>query len=617
MTDASNLALTLEVGALQTPHPGPCESVIFPFAVKIIDKKHICPTVLFADSQDDVANALHGLLALETQRDEYARRREHDWAKKAIATAQLFRRSSDPTAAKDPQTGVESVQVGRLAMEGSPSVDRSRRSEDAARTTPLHNAPTTLEEDGYPESSQSSFTQPERELQAVRERQRHRLLAYLPSELRREYTREVRRRRQQQCEVNILLTIQHPNVTRVYEVFDSADRLALLMERVTGGEALELLQSTPPPPDVLDDGDGLYAGGPLPEFVVKMIIVQVLEAVHYIHSMGIIHRDLKLENLLKQPYRVPVLCARQLEVFCWKLERLLHLGVAKKEEEEEEAAAAAAAMDSAMGSIDAHGNPFSLLHTVHLPRGLWPVVKITDFGLSHIHPTRGVESSQADPARSFYAENLMKTACGTPVYAAPEILRPELRAGQRGYSAAVDLFSVGVIAYALLTGRTPFPIRADPSQRRFPSKLPEIDYDAVPSWERYRRLHGEDEGSFYGSPCMPLPTLALAEPISCRGGGAGEEEGDGGARWFREARRTRPSPTAVETILHALRDHARERRGKRLELDLERWVVASHRAQGSSGGGGILLLRGWRPTSPGGARCRRSPPSGGLFSGRF
>ena len=61
-------------------------------------------------------------------------------------------------------------------------------------------------------------------------------------------------------------------------------------------------------------------------------------------------------------------------------------------------------------------------------------IMISDFGLSKI----------------FHEDEVMKTACGTPGYVAPEVLK------RQGYGKEVDLWSLGVIAFILLCGYPPF-----------------------------------------------------------------------------------------------------------------------------------------------------------------
>lgn len=68
-------------------------------------------------------------------------------------------------------------------------------------------------------------------------------------------------------------------------------------------------------------------------------------------------------------------------------------------------------------------------------------VVISDFGLSRFIPDEG----------------LLMTACGSPQYVSPEVLLG------KGYNAAVDIWSSGVIAYALLGGYTPFYGQDQPS----------------------------------------------------------------------------------------------------------------------------------------------------------
>lgn len=60
-------------------------------------------------------------------------------------------------------------------------------------------------------------------------------------------------------------------------------------------------------------------------------------------------------------------------------------------------------------------------------------IMISDFGLSKMEDS-----------------GVMATACGTPGYVAPEVL------SQKPYGKAVDIWSIGVIAYILLCGYPPF-----------------------------------------------------------------------------------------------------------------------------------------------------------------
>lgn len=153
-------------------------------------------------------------------------------------------------------------------------------------------------------------------------------------------------------EIDILTKIQHPNIIRVWDVYETKEALFIVMDLCRGDELYDRIVSR-----VHYD-----------EYDARIVMRQVLEGVAYLHDNGIIHRDLKPENILLKDRKDP-------------------------------------------GQI-----------------------VISDFGLAKLMPDEG----------------LLFTACGSPQYVAPEVLIGE------GYNFTVDMWSCGVIAFALLSGYTPF-----------------------------------------------------------------------------------------------------------------------------------------------------------------
>jgi len=85
-------------------------------------------------------------------------------------------------------------------------------------------------------------------------------------------------------EVLILKRLDHPNVVKLYDLFETANNVYLVMEKCHGGELFEQITA-------LD-------GGGFSEKESIHVIHQIASAVKYMHSMGIVHRDLKPENIL-------------------------------------------------------------------------------------------------------------------------------------------------------------------------------------------------------------------------------------------------------------------------------------------------------------------------------
>lgn len=87
-------------------------------------------------------------------------------------------------------------------------------------------------------------------------------------------------------EVTVQMSLSHPYVVTLLESFIDEERLYIVMEHCRGGELYEALR----------------AQGRFNEEEAKVTFGQIAEAVNYMHSKGLAHRDLKLENfLLSEP----------------------------------------------------------------------------------------------------------------------------------------------------------------------------------------------------------------------------------------------------------------------------------------------------------------------------
>uniref|UniRef100_A0AAQ6IFV7 CaM kinase-like vesicle-associated protein n=1 Tax=Anabas testudineus TaxID=64144 RepID=A0AAQ6IFV7_ANATE len=83
-------------------------------------------------------------------------------------------------------------------------------------------------------------------------------------------------------EIMILKLVNHPNILQLIDTFETRKEYFIIQELATGGDVFDW---------ILDQGN--YT-----EKDASNVIRQVLEAVAYLHSLNIVHRNLKLENLM-------------------------------------------------------------------------------------------------------------------------------------------------------------------------------------------------------------------------------------------------------------------------------------------------------------------------------
>ncbi|XP_032171659.1 testis-specific serine/threonine-protein kinase 5-like [Mustela erminea] len=174
-------------------------------------------------------------------------------------------------------------------------------------------------------------------------------------------------------------TYKHLNVVQLYETYHNSQRSYLVLELAARGDLLEHINAM--------SGHRCHPG--LEEEEARGLFWQLVSAVAHCHSSGIVHRDLKCENIL----------------------------------------------------LDDQG-----------------LLKLTDFGFAN---------------RSGLKDSLLSTFCGSVAYAAPEILMSKKYHGE-----PADLWSLGIILYAMVSGKLPFrehrPRRVLHLMRRGPAFRPGV-----------------------------------------------------------------------------------------------------------------------------------------------
>ena len=87
-------------------------------------------------------------------------------------------------------------------------------------------------------------------------------------------------------EMEILMKLDHPNIIKLYDVYESHNSLYLVMEECEGGELFDRISDRIESNDMYTEKDACE------------IIKQIVGAIKYCHNNNIVHRDLKPENLL-------------------------------------------------------------------------------------------------------------------------------------------------------------------------------------------------------------------------------------------------------------------------------------------------------------------------------
>ena len=88
-------------------------------------------------------------------------------------------------------------------------------------------------------------------------------------------------------EINILNTLKHPNIVKFIQVKKTKNHYYIVMEYCNGGELEKALEKYQ-----------IKYGKPFSEEIVQYLMRQIISAFKYMHGNNVMHRDIKLENML-------------------------------------------------------------------------------------------------------------------------------------------------------------------------------------------------------------------------------------------------------------------------------------------------------------------------------
>ena len=110
---------------------------------------------------------------------------------------------------------------------------------------------------------------------------------YATKKIDKKFTQNPRAKKYLDNEINILKEIDHPNIIKLIDVKETNQFYYLVMELCNGGGLS----------DCLEDYKNAYKR-PFPEETVQYLMRQIVDGINYLHKRNILHRDIKLDNIL-------------------------------------------------------------------------------------------------------------------------------------------------------------------------------------------------------------------------------------------------------------------------------------------------------------------------------
>ena len=186
-------------------------------------------------------------------------------------------------------------------------------------------------------------------------------------------------------ELQNLHNLKHPNIIQILDYLNNKNTNYIILEYCNGGNLGEYVKK--------------YINknkAPLNEFFIQKLLRQIAPALEYMHSKNIIHRDIKLENILLNFNNYP--------------------------------------------NIPKNGKA---------PQPL-------KFSEKSLNKDFSAKITGLNFSKDLIQDNMGSTILGSPLYMSPDMVERLDDKSTKKYNTSADLWSLGVITYELLTGTTPF-----------------------------------------------------------------------------------------------------------------------------------------------------------------
>ena len=203
-------------------------------------------------------------------------------------------------------------------------------------------------------------------------------------------------------EIYILKNLDHPNIMKIYEFFADENNFYIISEFFDQGDLCTKMEKL----------------GSLNQIIVKFIMEQIFNAVAYLHSKGVLHGDIKLENVML--YTTSKKVNQRFTMINKKLD--LHKSIEK----------------DLKNYFIKNYNSLKAKRVVDNMTDY--EIKLIDFGCSKLFSKKNHKK--------------IRGIIGTSLYCSPEVIN-------NSYDEKCDEWSCGVMMYILLSGHVPFPGKTD------------------------------------------------------------------------------------------------------------------------------------------------------------